>query len=94
MSNLLPDFCYVIVEKDGKIVQSISMVCWISFSLNCFLNAHYPQKVAVLGMQICLKYPHICIQMGVVEEGGGGGGGAVGSTPRAEHPEKEATHPE
>ena len=37
-------------------------------------------------MQICLKYPHICIQMGVVEEGGGG---AVKSTHRAQHPEKK-----
>ena len=53
-------------------------------------NVQCPQVVAVLGMQICLKYPHICIQMGVVEEGGG----VVGSTHRAEHPEKEATHPE
>ena len=42
-----------------------------------------------MGMQICFKYPHVCIRMGVVEEEGG----AVGSTHTGEPPEKEATYP-
>ena len=43
VSNVLPDFCEVIVEKDRKIVQSISMVCRISFSL-FFFSMHITRR--------------------------------------------------